>query len=127
MLLHCSDFDCLPPVELRLERYSLQAEAEARELAARVHSLEQQNSVHKNEADDAEAKLADLKEQLASHQTQAEEDDTTDAEQMRDATRRVLLAQVGPFDKPTLCGSVLVPCVSCEPLLPCLANPVHHG
>ena len=81
---------------------SLQAESEAREFAAHVHNLEQQRLEHKTEAADYEAKLATLEAQLANHKAQVEEEGTTDAEQMRDATRRVLLAQVQLLLEPTL-------------------------
>ena len=73
---------------------AVQVEAHARELAAQVDGLQQQIATQEAEAADVRLKLTALESQVAHQQAQPASRVKTDADQIRAATRKVLLAQV---------------------------------
>lgn len=78
-----------------------QAEGQVKELAAQVHSQQQHIALQGTEAAEAQVKLAALQAQLkAAQEAQPSREVSSDADQMRDATRKVLLAQVGSLQLP---------------------------
>ena len=73
---------------------AVQVEAQVRELAAQVNGLQEQIATQDAEAADVRLKLTALEAQVAHQQAQPAGRVETDADQIRAATRKVLLAQV---------------------------------
>ena len=72
----------------------MQAEAQTRELATQVNRLQQHIATQDAEAADVRLKLKTVEAQVAHQQAQPASRAETDADQIRAATRKVLLAQV---------------------------------